>query len=185
MRSKLIRVLFLLFFIFSQAVMLGQTVTSFSITNSNNSLAVPLQTEASYQWEKYPIWTNLCTDGFSEGIVDYTSLALDGNGAPYVACQDWANGYKTTSEIGKFYNVGEGGISYALFPAESVSPKWDESVNVISITLDWSGSDVDNDIASYKVFLGATSNPGAYKTNITDSFLKNVPLESGKTYYWE
>lgn len=103
--------------------MLGQTVTSFSITNSNNSLAVPLQTEASYQWEKYPIWTNLFTDGFSEGIADYTSLALDGNGAPYVACQDWANGYKTTSEIRKFYNVGEGGYFLCSISSRKCEPE--------------------------------------------------------------
>lgn len=92
---------------------------------------------------------------------------------------------KAISEIRKFYNAGEGVTSYAPFPAESVSPKWNESVNVISITLDWSSSDVDNDIISYEVFLGTTSTPGSYKNNITDSILNNVPVESGKTYYWK
>jgi hypothetical protein len=46
MRSKLIRQLFLLFLIFSQTVVLGQSMTTFSITNSDNSLSVSHQTGA-------------------------------------------------------------------------------------------------------------------------------------------
>jgi hypothetical protein len=103
----------------------------------------------------------------------------------YVISSASGTSVKATSETRKFYNAGEGSSSYAPFPAEIVSPKINESISGTSITLDWTGSDVDNDIASYELFLGTTNTPGSYKTNITDNILNNVPVESGKTYYWK
>lgn len=103
----------------------------------------------------------------------------------YVVSSVNGSSVKATSETRKFYNAGEGSSSYAPFPAETVSPVMNEIVNGITVTLDWSSSDVDNDIASYEVFLGTTSTPVSYKNNLTESVLNNVSVTSGTTYYWK
>ncbi|MEO8231693.1 MAG: T9SS type A sorting domain-containing protein [Ignavibacteriota bacterium] len=41
-------------------------------------------------------WWNVGTPGFSTGLVKYTSLAIDGNGTPYVAYADYGNLLKAT-----------------------------------------------------------------------------------------
>lgn len=103
----------------------------------------------------------------------------------YVISSSASSIVKATSEVRKFYNAAEGKSSYAPFPAEAVSPKMNESVSGTAITLDWSASDVDNDIVSYEVFLGITSTPESFKKDVTDSLLSNLAVESGKTYYWK
>jgi hypothetical protein len=59
-------------------------------------------------------WTPLGSRGFSAGEVEYTSLALDTGGTPYIAFQDVANGYKATVmkySSGSWVNVGSPGFS--------------------------------------------------------------------------
>ncbi|WP_052143613.1 hypothetical protein [Wocania ichthyoenteri] len=88
------------------------------------------------------------------------------------------------SPVWKFFNAGEGISSYAPFPAEAVSPIRGADVASGNITLEWSGSDVDNDIESYNVYFGETTSPAEYKTEITETILNNVIVGAGKTYYW-
>ena len=103
----------------------------------------------------------------------------------YIISSSASSTVKATSETRKFYNAAEGKSSYAPFPAEVVSPIMNESVAGTSITLDWSASDVDNDILSYEVFLGTTTNPVSFQKDIADSILKTVAVVSGTTYYWK
>ncbi|MFD1616283.1 hypothetical protein [Gelatiniphilus marinus] len=84
----------------------------------------------------------------------------------------------------KFFNAGDGVSSYAPFPAEAVSPVLGASVPNGNITLQWSASDVDNDIESHDIYFGETNPPAEYKTEITQTTLNNVTVEAGKTYYW-
>ncbi|REH01920.1 hypothetical protein [Flavobacterium aquicola] len=94
-----------------------------------------------------------------------------------------------TSETRKFYNASEGVSSYAPFPAEIVSPKNTENITGTKISLAWKGSDVDNDIFSYTITMDTMNPPmptNSYnKSNITDSFLNDVPVIPGTTYYWQ
>ena len=41
-------------------------------------------------------WINIGNAGFSQGAVEYTSLALDSSNTPYVSYQDDANNSKVT-----------------------------------------------------------------------------------------
>ncbi len=64
-------------------------------------------------------WQNVGTPGFSAGLADYPSFAIDGNGAPYIAYQDGINSHKATVmkySKGSWINVGNPGFSagYAI-----------------------------------------------------------------------
>lgn len=98
----------------------------------------------------------------------------------------------STSSVGKsdtwrFYISGNAIINYAPFPAALITPAFGESVTATGgkINLAWSGSDVDNDIVSYDVYLGDSNSPGLQKSGVTDTFLNDVNVTSGKTYYWK
>ena len=90
------------------------------------------------------------------------------------------------SSVWKFYNSGEGIKSYAPFPAEVIFPKMAETVNALSgtITLDWEGNDVDNDIVDYDVKLGLTNPPELFQENLTQSILSGVSVDINTVYYW-
>lgn len=92
------------------------------------------------------------------------------------------------SETWKFYNAGEGIISYTPFPADLVYPTSGVSLNLNgtnSLEFRWEGADADNDITGYEVFLD-TKNPPAISVGSNG----NVPrltvtgLSPGATYYW-
>ncbi|MFD1162915.1 hypothetical protein [Hwangdonia seohaensis] len=89
-----------------------------------------------------------------------------------------------TSATWKFFNAGEGVSSYAPFPAEAVRPVLGANVTSGDITLEWTTSDVDNDIESYNVNFGEVNPPTEFKTEITGTTLNNVTIEANKTYYW-
>lgn len=63
-----------------------------------------------------------------------------------------------------------------------------QTLNAVAgkVVLDWSGSDVDNDIAGYDVYLGTTvANMAIVKTNIAESITNDIAVANGTTYYWK
>jgi len=90
-----------------------------------------------------------------------------------------------TSTVWKFYNAGSGVVSYAPFPAEVVSPALGASIDSGVISLDWSGSDIDDDIDAYDVYFGETNAPVKIETALQESILNTISVVSGKTYYWK
>ena len=91
------------------------------------------------------------------------------------------------SDVWKFYNSGLSVVSYAPFPAEIVTPAMKQTVTVTNskITLVWNGSDVDNDIVNYDVYLSDSPTPGLLQNNVGESTLKDVAVSAGKIYYWK
>jgi len=102
----------------------------------------------------------------------------------YVAAKK-AGGATIASPTWKFYNAGAGITNYAPFPAEAVAPEMSTTVYGPTITLEWSGSDADSDIADYKIYLGTTNNPSTLIGTVTSQTLPNVAVVSGGTYYWK
>ncbi|MGB5377208.1 hypothetical protein [Muriicola sp.] len=108
-------------------------------------------------------------------------------GTPY----EWfvvsrANGTNetATSPTWKFYNEGPGVENYAPFPAEVVSPARGATVAATgSITLEWSGSDVDNDLSDFEVFFGTDASALASIGTTTESTL-DTSIDTGTVYYW-
>jgi hypothetical protein len=91
------------------------------------------------------------------------------------------------SDTWKFYNSGPGTVAYAPFPAEILSPTMNQAVTASAgkITLDWNGTDVDNDITTYDIYLGTTSTPALLQSNVTASILSNVSVNNATSYYWK
>ena len=91
-----------------------------------------------------------------------------------------------SSSTWQFYNAGAQ-TSYAPFPATIIAPESGQSVIINpdgEVQLNWSGADVDNDIAGFDVYHGAENPPtellistGRFDTNTT------VAVDPG-TYYW-
>lgn len=97
---------------------------------------------------------------------------------------------KTTDAVSsstwQFYNAGAQ-TSYAPFPALIVSPGSGQTVirnNEGEVLLDWSGADVDNDIAGYDVYHGAVDPPTELLTSTTPiESDASVAVDPG-TYFW-
>lgn len=92
------------------------------------------------------------------------------------------------STVWKFYNPGLGTNSYPPYPAEMVSPTMGQSVspNAGKITLQWKGSDADNDLVNYDVYLGTSSNNvTAIKTQHAATSLTDVSVNANSVYYWK
>lgn len=95
------------------------------------------------------------------------------------------SGDSTTSNLWKFYNAGEGVLSYPPFPSELLTPKSGSTAySTSNIELTWNGSDVDNDIKHYELFLD-TINPPTRRlvSELTSSTYTLTPLDSD-VYYW-
>ncbi|MEM6514688.1 MAG: hypothetical protein AAF688_00755 [Bacteroidota bacterium] len=94
------------------------------------------------------------------------------------------NGDIKQSEAWNFYNAGPGLQNYAPFPAEIASPVMAESLpTTTSVNLQWSGSDVDNDVVAYDVYFG-TENPPTLKTSGLTETQLSVPVNPDTIYYW-
>ena len=108
-------------------------------------------------------------------------------GAPYswsVISKSNGNSQTAESEVWKFYNAGLPQESHPPFPAEAINPAMGSNTVSGTITLEWLGADVDNDIASYDILLDTVNPPITLAGNsITNSM--NVDVDSGNIYYWK
>ncbi len=114
-------------------------------------------------------------------------IAID-RGTPYewfvVSNADGTNASATSSSF-RFYNQGPGIVNYAPFPADVISPARGANLTDVggTVTLQWSGSDIDNDIATYEVFLGTDPAATASLGTTTDSTM-DAAVNVGTIYYW-
>ncbi len=109
-------------------------------------------------------------------------------GTPY----EWfiiskATGTSVTAESPKFkfYNQGPGIENYAPFPVEALNPIRGADVNNSSgtVTLEWDGTDIDDDIAEYEVFFGTDETP-TESLGTTTEVTMVVAVTIGTIYYW-
>lgn len=60
------------------------------------------------------------------------------------------------------------------------------SVVAGKVDLKWKGSDADNDIIGYEVYLGTTATGMTIlESNVTNMFLTGVSVTPGTKYYWK
>lgn len=157
---------------------------------STNQSQVVFQWNASQNTDSYQVNLknlNTGTTSVSSSLESSTPVSLL-RGVPY----EWfvvsrANGTTETasSPVWRFYNAGPGISNYAPFPVQAIAPSRGATLDATtSVTLEWSGSDVDNDISSYTIAFGTQNPPPVIETGITTSTLL-VDVQSGNTYYWE
>lgn len=95
------------------------------------------------------------------------------------------SGETTTSNLWKFYNAGEGVVSYPPFPAELLTPKSGSTAySTTNIQFTWDASDVDNDIVQYELFLDTVNPPTKQLVSqLTSETFTLSPLDPN-VYYW-
>ncbi|GAA3594202.1 hypothetical protein Q4Q39_06650 [Flavivirga amylovorans] len=133
---------------------------------------------------------NLNTSAVSKvnATANETPITID-RGTPYA----WfvvskASGTQVTEKSVefRFYNEGPGVSNYAPFPAEAISPIQGAIVDVAdSITLEWTTSDIDNDINEYEILFGtdAENLVSQGTTNATNK--SNISIVPDTIYYWQ
>lgn len=151
---------------------------------------VLFQWNASRNTDSYQVnLTNLNTNSTSripsgEPEAEITLL----RGVPY----EWfvvslANGTNETasSPVWRFYNAGPGISNYAPFPAVAVAPPRGATIPAAqSVTLEWTGSDIDGDISSYSLYFGTQDPPPLLQEGLLETLFE-VEINTGQTYYWE
>jgi hypothetical protein len=92
-----------------------------------------------------------------------------------------------TSETWRFYNAGYL-TTYAPFPAEHIEPKNGTSIFKDinnEVTLEWLGSDIENDIIGYELYFSTTSPPEILIASpLVGTNTEKVSVASNMTYYW-
>ena len=123
-----------------------------------------------------------------------TSLAVKLNsGEPYswkVIASGEEGAKSANSDQWKFFIAGDEVINYAPFPPELISPRPSATIDVSSlneIVLNWTCSDVDNDIITYKIYLDTTD--GSTLVRELDYVQNNtelgVDVVKGEAYSWK
>ena len=154
-----------------------------------------VQSSVNFQWNastntnSYEINViNLTTNSTARIISNTNSAPITlSRGTPY----EWfviskATGVVETAQspTWRFYNAGQGIANYAPFPAVAIAPVRGSSIsNTTNVTLEWSGSDVDDDITEYEVFFG-TENPPTTSIGVTAETTSSAQIIAATTYYW-
>ncbi|WP_165750193.1 hypothetical protein [Cellulophaga sp. Z1A5H] len=160
-------------------------------TNDETKSTVTFEWSAAENTDSYEIkLKNLETGSITTAISNTNEKDISINrGIPY----EWyvislANGTSTsaTSDTWSFYNQGQGIENYAPFPAIAISPQRGSTISSFSatITLEWTTSDVDDDIVSYEILFDNTETPTT-SLGVTTELTLEATVTAGNTYYWK
>ncbi len=145
---------------------------------------------ASANTDSYDIvLKNLDTNGiltFSSNTND-KAITID-KATPYswsVVSKSITSTETAQSATWKFYNAGDPVESFAPFPADLIAPTMGANLNgITTVILEWSGSDIDNDITGYDIFIDTTSPPTTQLgSNQTETTI-DATVVAGNVYYW-
>ncbi len=155
---------------------------------SEKESRVTFRWEASAHTNSYTIvLKNLDTNVVTEEQTSINSIALTINRNVAYSWNVISRSDKTstaaTSETWMFYNAGEGVEGYAPFPAEVIIPTMGSQISS-PVLLKWRGSDVDNDIDFYEVYLDTNNPPTTAQGTTTSTTLEDMALTAGTVYYW-
>jgi len=91
-----------------------------------------------------------------------------------------------TSPEWQFYNEGPGITNYAPFPAEVVFPARGQNITSTNTTLslEWSASDIDEDILNFEVFFDTSEDPSTSIGTTAENTIA-VTVTQGTTYRWK
>tara|TARA_B100000767_G_scaffold240476_1_gene236287 strand:+ start:10898 stop:11581 length:684 start_codon:yes stop_codon:yes gene_type:complete len=173
------------------------------ITPEKNNTCIPIyssDTEGviNFDWteslntDSYEIFVRNSITGSEQKKAIYltsTKLTLE-RGMPYIwwiISKSEISPVTTKSSIWTFYLEGLQQQDYLPFAAQLINPQEGQTISLSSgkYSLQWIGSDLDNDIAYYQVYIGITQSQLSLvqDNQITSSY--EVSLLLGETYYWK
>ncbi|WP_342648587.1 hypothetical protein [Mucilaginibacter sp. CSA2-8R] len=162
------------------------------VVTSATLSTVTLKWSEAANTESYQVdLKNLETGALATQTINATTLSVQlSRNTPYawsVTSKSTKSSTTSQSETWRFYNSGPATTNYAPFPAELVSPAIEGVVTAANgkISLTWNGQDVDNDIATYDVYLGTTNTPSLLKAGLTLATLTDVAVTNNTYYYWK
>lgn len=158
-------------------------------SDDESKSTVTFRWNASQNTDSYEVnLRNLNTDetSISTSTTNDRAITID-RGTPY----EWfvtskANGTNETGTSPKwvFYNQGAGIENYAPFPATALNPLRASTISsATTISLQWEGNDVDNDIISYEILFGTDPTP-ITSLGVIDEPILEVTVTPQTTYYW-
>ena len=155
------------------------------------------QSQVLFQWnnsqntDSYEVnLRDLSNNNTSRTVANTNSVAITlKRGNPYewfVVSRASGTNQTANSASWKFYNEGPGITNYAPFPAVAVSPPRGASITSSgTVTLEWEGSDVDNDLEEYEVYFGTNPEADTLLGTLADNTLEtDVTTGQGIVYYW-
>lgn len=156
---------------------------------SDTQSRVTFQWNASQNTDSYEInIKNLNTNNTSKSnsATNSADITIE-RGVPYewfVVSKATGTTETASSPTWKFYNQGPGIENYAPFPAEAISPGRGATIELADpLSLEWTGSDVDNDLTEFDVYFGTEADPSTLVETTAES-TSEVTISSGQTYYW-
>ena len=159
----------------------------------------PTTSEVEFQWQEsvntdtYELRVTHLLDNttITRTTTNTSSVVQLEQGAPYswfVISKNMATQEEPQSATWRFYNAGSES-TYAPFPATILSPDSGSSVARDTngeVLLQWSATDIDNDIANFEVYL-STANPpetlvGSPSVSINQL---SVAVDADTIYFWK
>ncbi len=154
------------------------------------------QSRVTFRWnnsqntDSYEVNLRNLNSGNSQKFNSNTnSAAISINrGTPYewfVVSKAAGTSATASSASWKFYNEGPGVTNYAPFPAEAIAPPRGANIDSTTlVNLEWSGSDVDNDLVSFDVYFGTDPDPTVLLGNTAESTI-TADTTADTVYYWK
>lgn len=163
-----------------------------SLCNEGTNLT-PTESTVLFEWEpnnNADVYTltveNLETNAISQfDTVDFIFPVVISRATPYRWSVEYNHqGETKQSAVWNFYNAGPGIQNYTPFPAEIIFPAMAQTIpSTNSLTLEWNGSDLDDDIVNYDVYFGIENPPNVNATDVNENQL-TVSVTPGTIYYW-
>lgn len=146
---------------------------------SNNPIVYQLQIATDNLFTQNVITKEISTPTHTELLVKgkayyWRVKATDSKGA--------ASAYSTVSS---FFTEGTAVTNHAPFLPQLVAPVANAIITLTTTTLKWTGSDIDNDVLSYDVYLGTTSSPSTKVVDNKTTTSYDATLQATTIYYWK
>lgn len=166
---------------------------------TTGTIISPTQSTVQLKWSKadntdtYEVTVKNLETGIvaahQAGANTQIDLTLTRN-TPYswnVTSKSGASTTTAVSDTWKFYNAGPSSVFYTPFPADALVPAMGANVTAVAgkVNLSWTGSDADNDIASYDVYFGTTMTPPLLQASVVNAALTGATVTANTTYYWK
>jgi len=153
------------------------------------------QSEVTFRWntpanaDSFTLKINNLDSGTSQSVTSKTAEAkvtiLRATAFSWSVVSKSSSSSKTAeSDTWKFYNAGPPEENHVPNPATVVSPGLDTKVNEGTVNLEWTGSDLDNDIVSYEVYMD-NSNPPTTMAGTSTSNKFEVTVTKDLEYFWQ